>query len=47
MRICVAKDGYQEPAGLPKPTPSNPSGPGWREVVIHGDTRYDIELVRR
>ncbi len=47
IRILVAKDGYQDPAGLPKPTPPNPSGPGWREVVIHGDTRFDMELVRR
>ena len=28
-------------------TPPNPSGPGWREVVIDGDTRFDMELVRR
>jgi hypothetical protein len=46
-RIWVAKPGYQDPPGLPTPTPPNPSGPGWREVVIHGDTRFDIELVRR
>ena len=47
IRIRVAKDGYQDPAGLPKPTPPNPSGPGWREVVIVGDTRFEMELVRR
>jgi hypothetical protein len=47
IRIWVEKDGYGEPPGLPKPTPPNPSGPGWREVVISGDTRFDIELVRR
>jgi hypothetical protein len=47
VRIRVAKDRYQDPVGLPKPTPPNPSGPGWREVVIHGDTRFDMELVRR
>ena len=45
--IWVTKDGYQDPAVIAKPTPPNPSGPGWREVVIHGDTRFDIELVRR
>ena len=45
-RIRVAKDGYQDPPGLPKTTPPNPSGPGWREVVIDGDTRFDMELVR-
>jgi hypothetical protein len=22
-------------------------GPGWREVLIDGDTTFDIELVRR
>jgi hypothetical protein len=47
IRISVAKDGYQDPIGIPKTTPPNPSGPGWREVVINGDTRFDIELVRR
>lgn len=47
IRIMVSKDGYQDPAGFPKTTPPNPSGPGWREVVIHGDTRFDMELVRR
>ena len=47
VRIWVRKDGYEDPAGLPKPTPPNPSGPGWREVVINGDTPLDIELVRR
>jgi hypothetical protein len=47
IRISVSKDGYGDPPGLPKPTPPNPSGPGWREVVINGDTRFEIELVRR
>ena len=47
IRIWVHKDGYRDPAGLSKPTPPNPSGPGWREVKIDGDTRFDIELVRR
>jgi hypothetical protein len=46
IRIQVAKDGYQDPTGLAKPTPPNPSGPGWREVLITGDTRFDMELVR-
>ena len=46
IRIWIAKDGYKDPAGLPKTTPPNPSGPGWREVVINGDTRFDAELVR-
>ena len=47
VRIWIGKDGYKDPAGLPKTTPPNPSGPGWREVVINGDTRFDAELVRR
>jgi hypothetical protein len=34
---------YEDPPGLP---PSR-RGPGWREVLIDGDTRFDIELVRR
>ncbi len=46
-RVWVTKDGYRDPAGIPRTTPPNPSGPGWREVVIHGDTRFDVELVRR
>jgi len=46
-RIWVGKDGYQDPTGLPKTTPPNPSGAGWREVVISGDTRFEMELVRR
>jgi len=34
---------YEDPPGLPMTS----RGPGWREVLIHGDTRFDIELVRR
>ena len=34
---------YEDPPGLP---PSR-NGPGWRDVLIDGDTRFDIELVRR
>lgn len=45
-RVFVKKDGYRDPPNLPKITSSNPSGSGWREVVINGDTRFDIELVR-
>jgi len=41
VQIWIGKDGYQDPAGLPKS-----SGPGWRAVVINGDTRFDAELVR-
>ena len=39
--------GYADPDGLPKPTPPNYEGPSWREVVISGDTRWDVQLVRR
>ena len=46
-RISAQKDGYEDPKGLPTPTPPNPSGPGWREVVINGNTQFDIQLVRR
>ncbi len=34
---------YEDPPGLP----AMGHGPGWREVLIDGDTRFDIELVRR
>ena len=42
-RISFSKDGYVDPAGLPP----NPYGPGWRAVVVNGDTRFDVQLVRR
>jgi hypothetical protein len=38
-RLLVRQDGFADPPGL--------SNPGWREVRIDGDTRFDIELVRR
>ncbi len=44
--LIVTKGGYQDPPGLPAPTwPSTLAG--WREVTIDGDTRFDIQLVRR
>jgi hypothetical protein len=46
-RVLFEKVGYADPPGLPPTTRPNPSGPGWREVVIDGDTRFEIELVRR
>ena len=46
VRLWISKKGYKDPAGLPGITPGNPSGPGWREVVINGNTRFDAELVR-
>ena len=46
-KISVEKDGFGDPPGLPRPTPPNPATAGWREVVIVGATRFDMELVRR
>jgi len=34
---------YEDPPGLP----AMRQGPGWRAVLIDGDTKFDIELVRR
>ena len=43
--IWVTKDGYQDPPG---PTNTGfPSGPGWRDVVINGDTRFNVQLARK
>jgi hypothetical protein len=40
--VYVVKDGYTDPPGLP------PSlGPGFRLVLVNGDTRFDVELVRK
>jgi hypothetical protein len=45
--LSIGKAGYEDPPGLPVITPPNLSGDGWREVMVDGDTRFDIELVRR
>ncbi len=45
--VGVEKAGYVDPPGLPAVTPPNPAGPGWRQVVIDGDTRFDIDLVKQ
>ena len=48
--IGVEHKAYQDPPGLPPlrgPLGHIPTGPGWREVLIEGDTRFDIELVRQ
>jgi hypothetical protein len=45
--LIVAKDGYKDPAGLPPRTWPASGTTGWREVVINGDTRFDIQLARR
>jgi len=43
--ISVTKDGYTDPPGQPE-LPAY-KGNGWRDVPINGDTRIDIELVKR
>ena len=48
--IGVEHAGYQDPPGLPAlrgPMFGIPTGPGWREVLIDGDTRFDIQLARQ
>jgi hypothetical protein len=48
--ISIQHTGYQDPPGLPPlrgPMFHIPNGSGWREVLIDGDTRFDIQLVRR
>jgi hypothetical protein len=48
--IWAGHDGFQDPPGLPPltgPLARLLTGPGWREVLINGDTRFDIQLVRR
>jgi hypothetical protein len=45
VSIMVGKDGYQDPPG---PTHTAfPNGPGWRDVAINGDTRFNIQLQRK
>ena len=44
--LLVSKEGYQDPPGMTRPAPPLPSGPGWRAVLINGDTRFDTQLVR-
>lgn len=41
--LIVRKEGYRDPPG----TPLGPVSQGWRQVTVNGDTRFDIELVRR
>ena len=45
--INARKPGYGDPAGLPPLTMTTTDPTGWRDVRIVGDTRLDIELVRR
>lgn len=46
-QLHITKEGYQDPPGLPPLHGPVLTGSGWREVMINGDTRFDIELVRR
>jgi hypothetical protein len=43
--ISVSKDGYGDTPG--QPALPGYRGPGWRDVVINGDTRLEIQLVRQ
>jgi hypothetical protein len=51
--LWVDKDGYQAPAGQPfsvfdnRPGTTAPPDRHLRDVTIDGDTRFDIQLVRR
>ena len=40
--VWVAKDGYKFAVDIP-----HPAGEPWRDVLVDGDTRFDIKLVRR
>jgi hypothetical protein len=45
--LSVRKAGYVDPPALPAVTPPNPAGSGWREVMVRGNTRFDMELVKQ
>jgi hypothetical protein len=45
--VFVENEGYRDPAGLPSFSGVCPPGFSCREVLVNGDTRLDIELVRR
>ena len=40
--VCFSKEGYGDPAGF-----RHHSGAGWRDVTVNGDTRFDVELVKK
>jgi hypothetical protein len=42
LLVSFYNPGFQDPPGPQVPS----SGPGWRAVLVNGDTRFDIELVR-
>ena len=41
--VGVEHDGYQDPPGVPPMFNTT----GWRQVMISGDTQFDVQLVRR
>ena len=43
--ISAGKKGYEDPPETR--STRNGYGAGWRDVVINGDTRFDIQLVRK
>ena len=43
----VVRDGYTDPPGLPPLYGPVLNQTGWREVLITGDTRFDVQLVKR
>jgi hypothetical protein len=45
--LIVSKAGYQDPPELPALSALVEDSAGAREVMINGDTRFDIQLVRR
>jgi hypothetical protein len=45
--VFVENNGYRDPAGLPSFSGVCPPGFSCREMLVNGDTRLDIELVRR
>lgn len=45
--LWVGKDGYEDPAGQPAARAGGLTGPGYRDVMIDGDTRVELQLVRR
>ena len=42
--VGIERDGYQDPPGTPLMFNNRP---GWRQVMISADTRFDIQLIRR
>jgi hypothetical protein len=41
--VWFGMDGYTDPPGVPPLF----NGSGWRQVMVTGDTRFDVQLVRK